>query len=89
MWCSIVGTIFAHHRGKQQVLHVGTQRNVPAPHERQYDLLIEGVAGTQIQKLDRDVHELDFFDSDIPRSLISSDPKDPLWCSGLAGGSTS
>jgi hypothetical protein len=44
----------------------GLSDTYTTPHEAQYDLLIEGVAGTQIQRCDHgDVASMDFFDYDI------------------------
>ncbi len=43
----------------------GLSETYPNRPEPQFDLLIEGVAGTQIQKFDGDVSKLDFMKSDI------------------------
>ncbi|MCU0681875.1 MAG: hypothetical protein MUF34_06395 [Polyangiaceae bacterium] len=44
----------------------GLSETYTKPQDRQFDLLIEGVAGTQIQRFDgRDAGTLDFFDYDV------------------------
>jgi hypothetical protein len=43
----------------------GLSETYPAKHENQFDLMIEGVAGTQIQKFDGDLSKLDFLEYDI------------------------
>ncbi len=44
----------------------GLSQRYEKVHEKQYDLLIEGVAGTQIQQFDgKDLDGLDFFDWDV------------------------
>ncbi|MBI2392633.1 MAG: hypothetical protein HYV09_23815 [Deltaproteobacteria bacterium] len=43
----------------------GLSETYPFRSDPQFDLMIEGVAGTQIQKFDGDVSKLDFMESDI------------------------
>jgi predicted membrane-bound spermidine synthase len=43
----------------------GLSETYPAKHENQFDLMIEGVAGTQIQRFDGDLSKLDFLEYDI------------------------
>jgi hypothetical protein len=43
----------------------GLSETYPARYDQQFDLMIEGVAGTQIQKFDGDLSKLDFMKSDI------------------------
>ena len=64
----------------------GLSETYPPRTDRQYDLMIEGVAGTQIQKLDRDVHELDYFDSDITSLPHLLKPKGSALVLGVGGG---
>ncbi|MGZ3419792.1 MAG: hypothetical protein ACXVEE_18095 [Polyangiales bacterium] len=43
----------------------GLSETYPPKNENQFDLMIEGVAGTQIQKFDGDLKKLDFLEYDI------------------------
>jgi len=43
----------------------GLSETYPGRNDPQFDLMIEGVAGTQIQKFDGDLKKLDFMESDI------------------------
>jgi predicted membrane-bound spermidine synthase len=64
----------------------GLSETYPRRSDPQFDLMIEGVAGTQIQKLDRDVHQLDYFDSDITSLPHVLKPKGSALVLGVGGG---
>jgi predicted membrane-bound spermidine synthase len=64
----------------------GLSDTYPRRSDPQYDLMIEGVAGTQIQKVDRDVHQLDYFDSDITSLPHVLRPKGSALVLGVGGG---
>lgn len=65
----------------------GLSETWPATMEPQYDLLIEGVAGTQIQDFhDRDFKRLDFFRYDIGSLPHLIRPTGSVLCLGAGGG---
>jgi hypothetical protein len=64
----------------------GLSETYPQRQDPQFDLMIEGVAGTQIQKLDRDVHDLDYFDYDIMGLAHVVKPRGSALVLGVGGG---
>ncbi|HEU4411220.1 MAG TPA: hypothetical protein VFS43_38560 [Polyangiaceae bacterium] len=65
----------------------GLSETYPKKHDRQFDLLIEGVAGTQIQRFDgRDAGALDFFDYDIASLAHLVKPKGSTLVLGVGAG---
>jgi hypothetical protein len=64
----------------------GLSETYPKRSDTQFDLMIEGVAGTQIQKLDRDVHALDYFDYDIMGLAHLLRPRGSALVLGVGGG---
>jgi predicted membrane-bound spermidine synthase len=65
----------------------GLSETYPKKQERQFDLLIEGVAGTQIQRFDgRDARSLDFFDYDVSSLAHLVRPKGSTLVLGVGAG---
>ena len=64
----------------------GLSETYPKRSDAQFDLMIEGVAGTQIQKLDTDVHALDYFDYDIMALAHVLRPRGSALVLGVGGG---
>ncbi len=65
----------------------GLSETYPAKHEVQFDLMIEGVAGTQIQYMpDRDVSKLDYLEYDIAALPHYLRPTGSTLVLGVGGG---
>jgi predicted membrane-bound spermidine synthase len=64
----------------------GLSETYQKKHDDQYDLLIEGVAGTQIQQFDGDLKKLDFFSYDVASLPHLIRPKGSALVLGVGAG---
>ena len=64
----------------------GLSETYPPRHEPQFDLMIEGVAGTQIQRFDGDLSKLDYLEYDIASLPHWTHPGGSTLALGVGGG---